>query len=157
MGTADETVALRRADGWPLDCHSSLLLRGNDVRRRRDRVEVIHQRSAMLQYGALIDRAFIGDLADVERGRLVNQDHSADACGTTGALSRMRVQATLKLLSYTLVTEHVDRSGIYREPRNVGSACIEIGKDERRNFVAIGPRQHDVTRERSELVEKSHA
>src|SRR5947199_5776884 len=109
---------------WLLECvgpcRSARLLRGNDVRRRRDRVEVIHQRSAMLQYGALIDRAFIGDLADVERGRLVNQDHSADACGTTGALSRMRVQATLKLLSYTLVTEHVDRSGIYRAPRYVG-------------------------------------
>src|SRR5216683_2212306 len=113
-------------------------------------------RGEMLQHGVLIDRAFIGDLADVERGRLVKQDHPADTGGAAGAVFHMCVQEALKLLSHPLVMEHVDRGSIHRELRNEASASIEVGKDERRDLIAIGPGQHDVAHERSEFLDESH-
>ena len=53
---------------------------GDDhVRRRRVGVKRLHQSRAMGEHRALVDRSFVGDLADIERWRFGEQNGAADA------------------------------------------------------------------------------
>ena len=60
----------------------------DDARRRGVSVQFIDQAGAMGKYGTLVDRSFVGDLADVERRRLDEQNGPADP--RRGAAARRR-------------------------------------------------------------------
>jgi hypothetical protein len=51
------------------------------VRRRVGAVEAVDEMAPAVEHGALVDVALVGDLAGVDRRRLVEQQHPADAPG----------------------------------------------------------------------------
>lgn len=55
-----------------------------DARRWILGVEFVDERAAMVENGALVERAFVGDFAVVEGGRLVEQDGALDAIRGAG-------------------------------------------------------------------------
>src|SRR5687768_2245037 len=64
------------------------LVGDDDVGWAGHRVELLDERRAMAQHGALIDRSIVGDLVRVDRRRLVEHARARDAgraAGRTGA------------------------------------------------------------------------
>src|ERR1022692_2747907 len=57
-----------------------------DARGRIWRVDVVNEGGAAFENGALVQRAFVGDFAGVERGRFLEDDCPLDAIGIAGGL-----------------------------------------------------------------------
>jgi len=55
-----------------------------DARRWILGVEFVDKGTTMVEDGALVERAFVGDFAVIERGRLVEQDRALDAIRGAG-------------------------------------------------------------------------
>jgi hypothetical protein len=105
-------------------------------------VEGLHQRVAVLQHGALVDGALVGDFALVDGGRLVQQVQPGDAGGAAGGL-RASVSSTCWKWACT-----AGLSSTCCSARAVGQAGELAngggGKEQRAHFVAVDAGDHRV-------------
>ena len=110
----------------------------------------------MRKHRALIDRAFVGHFADVERRRFGEQDGAADAGGRAAARLRQRVEEARESAHARIGQQRRDGS-IRREIGRKLAAGIEIGKNQRGDFVAVGAGQHHVAHQRREMRDERRA
>ncbi len=75
-------------------------------------VQGLHQRVAVFQHSALVDRAFVGHLAFVDGGWLSEQQHARDAVGAAGGVGRELVQHGLEMRQYFWVRQHLGQRRI---------------------------------------------
>src|SRR4029077_12704028 len=101
------------------------------ARRRLGRIELGEEIGAALEYRALIDRALVGHLAGIERGRLTDEDGAADAVRAAGARPCKRAEPRAQFLAHARIAGHVGGSGEL-------STSLEVRKDQHADLVAIG-------------------
>src|SRR5215469_14580631 len=119
------------------------LLEHEHARRRFGRIELGDEIGAALEYRALIDRALVGHLAGIERGRLADEDDAADAVRAARAHLCKRAEPRAQFLAHARVAGHVGGGGEL-------STSLEVRKDQRADLVAIGAGDDDVARVRLE-------
>src|SRR5262252_9414412 len=85
---------------------SSLLCNCYDARRRWLTIELIDQRCATPEHGALVDRALVGHFAGVDRGRNRNQQDAAHPRGAARAERRELAQQRREMLLDPAVGEN---------------------------------------------------
>ena len=140
----------------PFGIHALNLSMAITLRRWRRGVKLLDQRGAARQHRALVDRALVGGLAGVERGRLGQQDGAADAGRAAGAVLGQRVEPPPELVAQLRVAEHrrgARIGGKSGEP----AAGLDVGKDQRRDVVAIGAGNDDIAHQRRAMIDEFRA
>src|SRR6516162_7631264 len=110
---------------------SRSLLEHEHARRRLGCIELGDEIGAALEYRALIDRALVGHLAGIERGRLADEDDAADAVRAARAHLCKRAEPRAQFLTHARVAGHVGGGS------GELSTSLEVRKDQRADLVAI--------------------
>ena len=113
---------------------------------RRHRRKVVDQRGAMRQHGALVDRALVGDLADIERRRLGQQRSRASTRVEEPVDGRREARRAGRLNSSRTPRDRPARRAAARR-RQFGrklAAGLDVGQHQRRDVVAVGAGDHHV-------------
>ena len=131
--------------------------RDNDVCRRRVGVKLFDQSGAAGEHRALVDRSFVGGLADVERWRLGEQNSATDARRAATAWVCERLKEARKGGNDASIGEHSRSRSIGGEIGSEPAAGFQIRKDQRGDVVAIGAGQNHVAHERRALGDERRA
>src|SRR6218665_2651395 len=79
-------------------------------------VQGLHGGVAVLEHGALVDRALVRDLALVDGGRLGHEHGAGDAVGAARGVQRELVQNVLEMRLHGVVGQHLGHGGVGRQP-----------------------------------------
>src|SRR6185312_6009781 len=137
--------------GLILQLHENLpepiLTKRDDARRRRGRIKLFDQLLAVLQHGALVDRTLVGDLAAVDREGRIEQDRTGDAAGRSGRARKQLLEALAERRPHRRIiggAGDIISGKLWIDE----TTTIEIEDNQRRDFVAVDARDHDVAYQR---------
>src|SRR6185312_3845353 len=102
--------------------------RDNDVCRRRVGVKLFDQSGAAGEHRALVDRSFVGGLADVERGGLGEQNGATDARRAAAGWFCERLKEPRKGGNDARIGEHGSSRSIGSKIRSEPAAGFKIRK-----------------------------
>src|SRR5438270_13212474 len=99
-------------------------------------VEPLDEVGAVREHGALVDGALVGDLALVDRWRLLEHERTRDARGASGARRPQTVDEVLEEMLHLRRTEHFLRTGMRGQPRE-RAAGVEAREQQDADLVAV--------------------
>ena len=105
----------------------------------------------MGKYRALVDRALVGHFADIERRRVGEQNGAGDAARRAAARGDKRIEQTGERGHHSWVGKQSLGRSVRRKIGRELTAGVEIGKNQRRDFVAVRARHDHVPHQRGKM------
>src|ERR1041385_163123 len=96
----------------------------DDARGRRVGIKLFHQRGAMLQHHALVERAFVGRFAGVARGRRVGKHGTGDPVGRAGRGFGETVEQEAEFAPHALVRDDIASACVTGQVRRETAAGV---------------------------------